>query len=110
MIEVRYYPELNRLRMTGHAKSGEAGHDLVCAAASILAYTFAGNVENLCGEGLAEAPVIEMAPGDTTVSCAAKRRHIATVRLALESVCVGFELLAQSYPGNIQFQRMWVRE
>ena len=47
MIEVIYYREKNRVSISGHAFSGEAGHDLVCAGVSALAYTLAANVGNM---------------------------------------------------------------
>ena len=48
MILVTYYRSYNRLTVEGHAHSGEPGKDLVCASASILAYTLAANVPTVC--------------------------------------------------------------
>ena len=52
MITVIYHRDLNRVTVEGHAQSGEVGHDLVCASASILVYTLAAFVENMksCGQ------------------------------------------------------------
>ncbi len=47
MIKVIYYREYNRLTVEGHAGSGPEGHDLVCASASALALTLAGNVAHM---------------------------------------------------------------
>jgi len=47
MIEVKYDRRHLTVTVTGHAKSDEPGKDLVCAAATILTYTLAGNAESL---------------------------------------------------------------
>ena len=39
MIRVTYEPREHRLRVEGHALAAPAGEDLVCAAASALAWT-----------------------------------------------------------------------
>ena len=36
MITVVYHRDRNRVSVEGHAQSGEVGHDLVCASASIF--------------------------------------------------------------------------
>ena len=46
MIKVVYHRDHNKVEVTGHAHSGEAGHDLVCASASILVYTIASFARN----------------------------------------------------------------
>lgn len=37
------------LEITGHAMSGEFGHDIVCAAVSVLGQTLANSLEELAG-------------------------------------------------------------
>jgi hypothetical protein len=39
MVEVKYYQDKNEVAIKGHAQSGEAGHDLICAAVSALFWT-----------------------------------------------------------------------
>ena len=39
MIQVTYEPREHRMRVEGHALAAPAGEDLVCAAASALAWT-----------------------------------------------------------------------
>ena len=104
MIQAVYYRKYNRLTMEGHARSGEPGHDLVCASASILAYTLAANVGNMADNGQVRAPVMALNPGSAEVSCNPINRYKATVTLAFDAVCTGFELLAHSYPENISYE------
>lgn len=104
MIEITYYRKINRLVMAGHANSAEIGKDLVCSAASILAYTLAANVESLVEEGKAREPVISMKDGETVITCNAVRRYRDVVTLVFDSVIVGLDLLAHKYPKNIAFE------
>jgi len=41
MIKAVYDRKENKITVEGHAYSGEPGHDLICAAASVLIYTIA---------------------------------------------------------------------
>ena len=104
MTQVIYYRKYHRLTMTGHAGAGEQGHDLVCASASMLAYTLAVNVTNMASQGNVRQPITKLNEGDTEISCNPKSnlRHIVT--LVFDSVCLGFELLAHDYPENISFE------
>ena len=104
MIQAVYYRKYNRLTLEGHARSGEPGHDLVCASASMLAYTLAANVANMADHGQVRAHVTELNPGSAEVSCNPASRYKQTVTLVFDTVCVGFELLAHSYPENISYE------
>lgn len=104
MIKVVYHREYNRLTVTGHAYSGEPGHDLVCASASALAYTLAANVDNLVERGQAREPTIELNDGEANVCCKAIRKYGAVIKLIFSSICAGFEILAQQYPDNISYE------
>ena len=101
MIEVTYYREENRLTLTGHAESGEFGHDLVCAAASILALTLSANVTRLCQQGLAAEPVTRLSPGSAQIRCRANAGYEAPVREVFLSLWVGFRLLAEKFPAFV---------
>lgn len=104
MIQVVYYRNYHRLTVEGHAHSGEPGHDLVCAAASALAYTLAANVANMADNGRVRNPGLEMGPGKAEISCNPVSRFKNTVTLVFDSVCVGFELLASQYGEYIQYK------
>ncbi len=104
MIHATYYRKYNRLTVTGHANSAEPGHDLVCASASMLAYTLTANVANMADNGQVREPIMKMDKGDTEISCNPRHNLKATVTLVFDSVCVGFELLAHEYPEYISYE------
>lgn len=104
MIKATYYREHHRLTVEGHANSGEPGHDLVCAAASALAYTLAANVANLADNGKVKAPNLILEPGKAEISSNPVSRFKDTVTLVYQAVCVGFEILAQEYPQYISYE------
>lgn len=104
MIQVTYYRKYNRLTVTGHAGAAESGHDIVCASASILAYTLAANVANMADNRQVRQPIIKTDEGDTEISCNPRHNLKASVTLVFDSVCVGFEMLAHDYPQYISYE------
>lgn len=104
MIEVIYYRDKHKLTVKGHAKSGEAGHDLICAAASILTYTIASNVLQMAeNKRQIRRPKVKLEPGDASVSCSAIHGMDSVVTLVFDAVCQGFDLLAKQYPDNVLY-------
>ena len=106
MIKVVYHRDLNRVTVEGHAKSGETGHDLVCASATILVYTLASFVENMKNARQAYNPKTELKEGDALICCTPPNRYKGAVTLVFDSICGGFELLARDYPDNISYEVM----
>ena len=104
MIQATYYRKYNRLTVTGHAGAAEQGKDLVCASASMLAYTLAANVANMADNGQVREPIIKLDEGNTEISCNPRHNLKASVTLVFDSVCVGFELLAHDYPEFIKYE------
>ena len=104
MITVVYNRTRHTLTMEGHAQSGEPGHDLVCASASILAYTLASSVSNMAEVEQVREPVLKLNKGEARVSCKPRTRFTSAVTLIFDSICAGFELLATNYPENISYQ------
>lgn len=98
MITIVYDRPNHSLTAQGHAGSGEAGHDLVCASVSALVYTLAVNVERL-----GQSAQIRLDSGDAVVHCipSAARRLMASY--LYDSICVGFELIAKQYPEFISY-------
>ena len=104
MIQVTYYRSYHRLTVTGHAGAAEPGHDLVCASASMLAYTLALNVGNMADNKQVREPILDMREGDTVISCKPLHKFKSTVTLIFDTVCAGFELLAYQHPENISYE------
>lgn len=104
MIDVVYHRKYHRLTVEGHACSGEHGHDLVCASASILAYTLAASVANMSAAKQIREPQIELKEGSGQIACKAVRRFEAPVTLIFDTLCAGYELLANNYPEYISYE------
>ena len=104
MIEAVYYREFNRVTVTGHAGSGPEGHDIVCAAVSVLAVTLAANVSNMQKQGAVRDVTIELDLGKAEICCKPVQKYRASVEQIFRAICVGFELLADKFPGNIQYE------
>jgi uncharacterized protein YsxB (DUF464 family) len=103
MIEVTYYRQYNRVTVKGHAGSGPEGHDLVCAAASALALTLAGNVSYMEAQEAVRNVVIDLKEGYAEIQCTPYRRYKDSVEQIYRAICVGFELLETKYPDNISY-------
>lgn len=104
MMKVVYHRDYYRLTIEGHAQSAEKGHDLVCASATILAYTLAQFVKNMKDAGQVRYPTLELKDGYTLIDCNPPNRISNSVKLAFDTVCAGFELLARDYPDNISYE------
>ena len=72
----------------------------------LLVYTLAAFVENMKACGQVKYPTVELEEGNATVYCKAPKRIKASITLAFDTVCAGFELLAQNYPDNISYKIM----
>ena len=93
-----------RLTVQGHAGSGEVGHDLVCASASILVYTLASFAKNTHKARQNKKLVIKLNEGDAEVSFKARPRYKTAITLVCDAICGGFQLLAYNYPENISYE------
>lgn len=104
MIKIIYNRDKLHVSIEGHAGSAEAGHDLVCASVSILAYTLAHLVMELNdGKQLLNATA-ETAMGNALIECEPTEDCFHSVRLTFDTICTGFELIALNYPDNVSFE------
>lgn len=104
MINVVYHRVYNKVTIEGHALSGDPGHDLVCASASILAYTLANTVENMAAANQCKDKQISLEAGNAVITCRPISRFANTVTLLFDTLCSGFALLAHNYPENISYE------
>lgn len=102
MIDVTYHRKFNRVTVTGHAESGEMGHDLVCAAVTGLVITLGANVADLSTQGAARQPIVSIKPGDAEISCQPVRKMTSVVTLVFDTIMTGFNRLSLLYPENIR--------
>ena len=108
MIKVTYTYDKDRrecaLLVKGHAGQAEIGKDIVCASASILAYTIAQVVKAMESHGdLVEPPTLDLGGGDTTIKCRAKDDYLFSEMMQYFFVAkAGYHLLAHNYPEYVQ--------
>ena len=93
MIQIRIRERC--VDIEGHAGVGAFGADIVCAAASMLAYTLATRLEEMETDGL----YVDEGHGSMRI-CWAEDRHAER-----EMFRAGALLLAQAYPGNVAVHR-----
>lgn len=89
--------------MDGHAQAGEYGHDLVCASASILAYTLAQNLNMAYAQGLLKyKPDLKLnKDGKAVIHCRTKDDTYAEILHVFLVIQTGFQLLAHNYPNYV---------
>ena len=104
MITATYHRSYNRLTVTGHAHSGEEGHDLVCASVSALVLALAGNVGSLITQGNASDHIVVVKSGNAEIACKPRHKMRSVVTLIFDTVCTGFEILQTLYPEYISYQ------
>lgn len=83
------------LNVYGHAGAGEYGKDIICASASVLVYTLANNLNNIVDDDSVEED------GHAFIRCKANVRNMN----AFKVIQVGFELLAEQYPQNVELKK-----
>ena len=104
MLKIKYcvQKEALALSMEGHAGAGKWGSDIVCAAASVLAYTGAAVAQQLYREGkLQQRPQIKLEPGAARIIL----ENSEAARGVLDVICTGYGLLAVRYPKNVLLVR-----
>ena len=105
MIKVTFTEEGNKLslRLEGHAGYAEEGQDIVCASASILAYTVAQFVALEDSNGLLASPAeIKLEAGDAVVACEPLECAFERLKGAYEFACAGYALLQHNYPQYVE--------
>ena len=98
MIKVKVSEK--NISILGHADYDESGKDIVCASATILAYTV-GQIVKFMDDNkeLTRKPVIKLEKGDIEISCRCKTDEGYAKALHTYYVAqVGYSLLAHNYP------------
>ena len=93
------------LKLEGHAGQADIGHDIVCASASILAYTVAQFVKEAETSGyLKSLAKIELESGDSIISCEPKGEWLKDMQQIYLFAEKGYELLAHNYPQYVELK------
>ena len=91
------------LNLRGHAGAADVGKDIVCASASILAYTVAQEVQTMHDRGrLKKKPNIRLEEGDSTITCKPVKTSMTEALHIFLVAQTGFRLLAKTYPDFVQ--------
>lgn len=105
MIKVTFTetPQKLSLRLEGHAEYAEHGKDIVCASASILAYTVAQYVKEAEHNGDLVSPAqIQMKSGDMFISCEPTKATVFRMYDIYSFAMMGYTLLAHNYPQYVR--------
>lgn len=108
-VEIKRSEDLQSfiLSVKGHAGSAEEGHDLVCASASILAYTVAQCVSDMHkAGGLRKKPNVRLDKGDAEVVFKPKKAYTDEAMNLLWVAENGFALLAHNFPDNLTLKAL----
>lgn len=93
------------LRMSGHAGAAEAGKDIICAAASILAYTVAQAMQFMHEQGgLQEKPRIQLSDGDAIIAAKPNPDSYAEALHTFFVAQIGFHLLSHNYAQYVRLK------
>lgn len=106
MIRVCYDRRVHRVTVSGHAGFAERGADILCAAASMLLHTLAGAVRRLSERGLAEDIAVSLRTGAGDVMCVPVGEFDCVVTAVMDSIVLGFQLLAADYPEYVGFEEI----
>jgi uncharacterized protein YsxB (DUF464 family) len=88
------------LHVKGHAGQNVQGNDIICASASILAYTVAQNVQMAEERGMLKySPTLRMRDGNSIITCrAVDDDSYAELLHTYLVVQAGYQILAHNYP------------
>lgn len=96
------------LRLEGHAGHSDVGNDIICASASILAYTVAQMVSDFHRSGkLRKKPTIDLVSGKAVVTAKPKKAYTDEVLHTFYVVNTGFKLLEHNYPQYVKLTTMF---
>ena len=108
MLKVTFTEKGNKLslRIDGHAGYAEVGKDIVCASATILAYTVAQFVLEAENKGDLTSPAeIKLEVGDTVISCVPSEDAFPMLKDVYYFAEMGYAILAYNYPKYVQLNK-----
>ena len=112
MITARFYVKKDKsIHMTirGHADAAPKGEDLVCCAATTIAYTVAQAVQFIHEQnGLIKKPKIRLREGSATIIATPTEEMYAQVLNVFWVGQCGCHVLARNYPKHVSLEHMQV--
>ena len=101
MINIKFYPNTYTVDIDGHAKMGEKGKDIVCAAISALFYTLAESLYQ-AKDMLSEDIEFSNEDGNGHISVKPKVEYEANVSLIYWTILNGFRMVEENYQKNVK--------
>ena len=113
MITARFYqkPSNGSIHMSikGHAMTAPKGEDLICSAATMLAYTVGQAVQFMYEQDmLKKKPKIRIKDGEATVIATPKEETFAEVLHTFWVGQCGMHVLAHNYPQHVKLEHLKV--
>ena len=113
MIIAKFYQKPSHgsihMKLQGHASAAPKGEDLVCASATMLAYTVAQAVQFLHEQGmLKKEPKISLREGSATIIATPTKEGYAPVLHTFWVAQCGIHVLQHNYPQNVQLEHLKV--
>lgn len=113
MITARFYqkPSNGSIHMTlkGHSGSAPKGEDLICSAATMLAYTVAQAVQFMySSDKLKKKPKIHITDGEATIIATPKEEAYAEALLTFWVAQCGAHVLVRNYPEYVKLEHLEV--
>ena len=113
MITAKFYQKPSHgsihMKLQGHANAAPKGEDLVCASATMLAYTVAQAVKFLHEQGmLKKEPKISLREGSATIIATPTEDGYAPVLHTFWVAQCGIHVLQRNYPQNVQLEHLKV--
>jgi uncharacterized protein YsxB (DUF464 family) len=113
MITVRFYqkPSQGSIHMTikGHAGAAPKGEDLVCSAATMLAYTVAQAVQFMNEQGqLKKNPKISIREGEAKIIAMPTDEGYAMALHTFWVAQCGIHVLQHNYPQHVKLEHLTV--
>ena len=113
MITARFYQKPSKgsihMNIKGHADSAPKGEDLICASATMLAYTVAQAVQFMHeSDKLKKKPKIHIKDGEATIIATPKEDAYAETLHTFWVAQCGVHVLAHNYPNNVKLEHLTV--
>ena len=104
MTTVKYDREDLAIEIIGHSGCGKAGHDIVCAAVSILMWTLVDCV--MAEEDYGARWIKKEETPLSAVRCYPDKRLEVRCRAIMDTIANGYALLAAHYPQYVSYKEI----
>ena len=111
MIRAKFYTKNDSIHMSlkGHAGAAPIGEDLICAGATMMAYTVAQAVQFMQDFGkLKKRPKISLNEGNADIVVTPREKDYAEALHTFYVAQCGIHLLAHNYPEHVKLEHLTV--